>query len=104
MSNSKVKDTVKRNFTHHIDTVTRGKQTAGEICRKAGENAGVDCHRGSEGRGWGCNRRPPLLHFSVFIKMSGPTIVIQDPALKHKSCPKTTYLIAHTNFIRVEVE
>jgi hypothetical protein len=36
--NSKVNDTVKQNFTHHIDTAASEKQTAAKIDRKAGEN------------------------------------------------------------------
>jgi hypothetical protein len=38
ITNSKVNDTVKQDFTHHIDTATHGKQTAAKIDRKAGEN------------------------------------------------------------------
>ena len=38
ITNSKVNDTVKQDFTHHIDTATRGKQTAAKTDRKAGEN------------------------------------------------------------------
>jgi hypothetical protein len=38
ITNSKVNDTVKQDFTHHIDTATREKQTAAKIYGKAGEN------------------------------------------------------------------
>jgi hypothetical protein len=63
ITNSKVNDTVKQDFTHHIDTATRGKQTAAKIYRKAGENdRGVFLRVRS-----GVRRRPPLANVANIV-------------------------------------